>query len=345
VSESAPLERGYRRLLAWYPRAFRREHEDEILAVLMAGARRGQRRPGPRESVNLIASALRVRLRRRGPGASSLAVSDGLALFSLVAPPFLLAADALQVAFPCRYALSRLQPRLFSAGFLSRHDEVGGLSLLHLQLFQVAVGTQVVVAVLALLGMRWATLIVLAASSLYWFAARQSVPAIPDPLQLLTTGIYVAEAAALIASPGPGLGRRLVTWRHAVVLLVIAAAFQCSALWYDAKNLPRFLFVHPGAGGYLAVAVVLLALALGLAVAWKINRFFLLILGVTFYSYAVEALLGYRGNNLLRMPTPGHLAVLFAPPVAFACAAILSAVMPHRDRGALSADPDKSAPA
>jgi hypothetical protein len=43
VSESA-LEHRYRRLLAWYPAAFRHEQEDEMLAVLMAGARPGQRR-------------------------------------------------------------------------------------------------------------------------------------------------------------------------------------------------------------------------------------------------------------------------------------------------------------
>ena len=45
MSASAGLERGYRRLLAWYPREFRREHEEEMLAVLMAGAREG--RGGP----------------------------------------------------------------------------------------------------------------------------------------------------------------------------------------------------------------------------------------------------------------------------------------------------------
>ena len=38
ASESASLERGYRRRLAWYPRWFRRENEDEILAVLLACA-------------------------------------------------------------------------------------------------------------------------------------------------------------------------------------------------------------------------------------------------------------------------------------------------------------------
>jgi len=41
----AELERGYRRWLRWYPKSFRREHGAEILGVLMAGAREGQRQP------------------------------------------------------------------------------------------------------------------------------------------------------------------------------------------------------------------------------------------------------------------------------------------------------------
>ena len=36
------LERGYRRVLACYPKAFRRESEEEILAVLMATAGEGR---------------------------------------------------------------------------------------------------------------------------------------------------------------------------------------------------------------------------------------------------------------------------------------------------------------
>jgi hypothetical protein len=66
MSGPLALERGYRRLLAWYPRTFRRVHEEEILAVLLAGARPGQRRPGLAEAVNLITCGLGMRLRRGG---------------------------------------------------------------------------------------------------------------------------------------------------------------------------------------------------------------------------------------------------------------------------------------
>ena len=63
MTDQADLERGYRRLLAWYPREFRRENGQEILAVLMAGARDGQHRPGLAESADLIRSGLWMRLR------------------------------------------------------------------------------------------------------------------------------------------------------------------------------------------------------------------------------------------------------------------------------------------
>jgi hypothetical protein len=63
MSDQANLERGYRRLLAWYPREFRDENGPEILAVLMASAPDGQRRPGLAESADLIRSGLWMRLR------------------------------------------------------------------------------------------------------------------------------------------------------------------------------------------------------------------------------------------------------------------------------------------
>jgi hypothetical protein len=62
MSDQADLERGYRRLLAWYPPEFRRENGPEILAVLLAGARDGQRRPGLAESADLIRGGVWMRL-------------------------------------------------------------------------------------------------------------------------------------------------------------------------------------------------------------------------------------------------------------------------------------------
>jgi hypothetical protein len=67
MTDQEHLERACRRLLGWYPREFRDEHEQEILAVLMAGAPPGQRRPGLAESADLIRSGLRLRLRPSVP--------------------------------------------------------------------------------------------------------------------------------------------------------------------------------------------------------------------------------------------------------------------------------------
>ncbi len=63
MSDSTSLERRYRRLLAFYPQEFRRERGQELLAVLMAGARPGQRRPGLAESADLLRSATWMRVR------------------------------------------------------------------------------------------------------------------------------------------------------------------------------------------------------------------------------------------------------------------------------------------
>ena len=48
ISESASLEHGYRRLLAWYPKWFRLQNTEEVLAVLMAaGTSPGLAHPEP----------------------------------------------------------------------------------------------------------------------------------------------------------------------------------------------------------------------------------------------------------------------------------------------------------
>jgi hypothetical protein len=59
---SSDLERGYRRLIACYPRSFRKENGEEILTVLLATAGEGQRRPSLSESADLIKGAVRMRM-------------------------------------------------------------------------------------------------------------------------------------------------------------------------------------------------------------------------------------------------------------------------------------------
>lgn len=326
MTESAALERGYRRLLAWFPPAFRREQADEMLTVLMAGARDGQRRPGAAETLNLVLNGLRLRLRGRGQSVGHPRLDGALATFSVTAPPFLVAAGVLQVVFPYRY---RLQPGIppMLARVLAGSREVGGLSLLRLHFFQIALGIEVVIAVLVLLGLRWVALAALAGLLAYVLVQSQWIPYIPDPLQLLTAGVFLVEAVALIASPGPRCGRALLTWRHAAVLVLAAAAFQFSALWYASRNYPPEVLRPSGAPGYLVASIVLGAAAAGLAMTRKTDRYLLIPLAVMFYPYAIQLALEEHTGNLLRRPSSGNLAELFALPLVFAGAALVIAAL------------------
>jgi len=62
MNDITALERGYRRILACYPRSFRRDNEDEVLGVLLATAAEGQVRVGLDEAWDLVRGAMRMRL-------------------------------------------------------------------------------------------------------------------------------------------------------------------------------------------------------------------------------------------------------------------------------------------
>jgi len=76
MTDSADLERRYSRLLAWYPTAFRREHQAEMLGVLLESARDGQRRVGLADMADIIRGGLTLRLRvpPQAPRAVAVAV-------------------------------------------------------------------------------------------------------------------------------------------------------------------------------------------------------------------------------------------------------------------------------
>jgi hypothetical protein len=62
MSDTTALERTYRRILSCYPRSFRADSEDEILAVLIATAAEGQTRVGLAEVWDLLRGGVRMRL-------------------------------------------------------------------------------------------------------------------------------------------------------------------------------------------------------------------------------------------------------------------------------------------
>ena len=99
MNSSASLERGYRRLLAFYPRAYRRENEEEILSVLMATADDGQQRPGLAISADLIRSGVLMRLRPTVPhSARTVRAAVKLVYLAAVAEMALLATVVLTAA-------------------------------------------------------------------------------------------------------------------------------------------------------------------------------------------------------------------------------------------------------
>jgi hypothetical protein len=127
MNRIASLERGYRRLLAFYPRAFRRENEEEILAVLLATAGRDQRRPGLAISADLIRSGLLMRLRPTVPH-SARTVRAGVTLMYLAALAELAAVITIVVTSAAVLAyVHRAAPSYTHAAALSlTEDEIAG---------------------------------------------------------------------------------------------------------------------------------------------------------------------------------------------------------------------------
>ena len=104
---AAALERRYLRLLRCYPPSHREFHREEMLGVLLATARPGQRTPGLGQTVNLAACGLAIRVRRIPGWLAADAGQDALAVVSLIAPAVVFILLALQQAAITAYASAR----------------------------------------------------------------------------------------------------------------------------------------------------------------------------------------------------------------------------------------------
>jgi hypothetical protein len=169
---ASALERGYRRWMRCYPRKFRQEHEAEILAVLMACAREGQRRPDAVECLDLVGGALRVRLR------PTVSRSDR-SLFNAVRLMYIGAvvelAAAITILATSENVRARVTERNPGYTVAQWQAEVGG----KLQPLAVAAGIAVVVwlwmAWLNGRGHRWARLLLVVLSGLNIFSLFQGL--------------------------------------------------------------------------------------------------------------------------------------------------------------------------
>jgi hypothetical protein len=102
------LEDRYRALLAFYPAEHRALHEEEMLGVLLAGARPEQTRPAPVEAFDLIRGALGIRLRRLPTALTATPWRDAAAIAGFLSLVLLLA-DGLRflINIPSRFPLFR----------------------------------------------------------------------------------------------------------------------------------------------------------------------------------------------------------------------------------------------
>jgi hypothetical protein len=301
VTGAAGLERRYRRLLACYPARFRGEHGEELVGVLMAGARDGQRRPGLAESASLLRSALGMRLRPDASPAAGRGWADALAVFSLAGPLFLLATTVLAaLIWPFTYGHSFLTAPLGWPGFW------------------VTLGVQAVLAALVLAGRRRAAVVMTAAAGVCSLTFFRWSPAVLP----LAMSVCILELAALAGSPGPRRGRDLVHWGHGVVLPLCAAAVAgYTALLRQAPREPVVTLLH--------MVIVVAALAT-LAKAVRLSRYFRLLLAALACPCAL--ILANWAFRWLFFSVTVHewLALLFAGPVLTAAVAVISTVRPRR---------------
>lgn len=82
------LEHRFRRLLRWYPDAYRAEHGEEIVATYLDAAPRGRTKPSLADTGDIVAAGLRQRLRHRPdglPGGTRLAAAVALSVMTAVA--------------------------------------------------------------------------------------------------------------------------------------------------------------------------------------------------------------------------------------------------------------------
>jgi Domain of unknown function (DUF1707) len=292
------LERGYRRLLACYPAAYRRVHEEEMLAVLMTAAPDGKRWPGMAEAADLIWGALRVRCQ---PSRSSAEPGwrDALEVVSILLPLIVFITTAVQVAAALPVILDGA-PNAFRnmlpLWLLTQFT--GPLALLALSLLRLQrTATRATVALL--IGLAYLAILSYRAGG-------------PDPGQVSTIagGPYIMlglglQMAAVTASPGPRRGLQLLTWKHFAFTVIAAVAVAITS--------------------YPWTVVVIPVICAAMALTSSLGRWLLVLLAIPLGPYvAVPYLYGSPWGPHMSLYIPALMSPSAPGPVGQAC--ILAAV-------------------
>jgi hypothetical protein len=248
MSAAAVLEARYRRLLAMYPAEHRRKHQDEMLGVLMTGARAGQHRPGLADTANLAWGALLIRLRPARPGTAWPFWRDALAVVSVLLPLMVLAySGLLSVA---TLATLRVGSPIFNALAGSDAKFLGGWTI---------------VAALALLRLRRTAALVSVALLIWLVYSSADVPNwsyidAPSMRSLCVAGL---EIVALVASPGPRRAMQILNWRHYALALAIPLGLASVVNWV--------WLADPAVSNWIVITACVVALA-GMTLASPLAR-------------------------------------------------------------------------
>jgi hypothetical protein len=369
VSAARALEASYRRLLRCYPAWYRGQHEEEMLGVLMTAARPGQRRPGVRESADLLWSALKIRIRAVLRGADSQPWADALTQFGVLLPLLMVVLRVTELCVggakngfgsPADILIGSYgDPGAYTRGF-------------QLNPFSVALTGNVtdaltagplpplVLAVLVGLGLRRAAAAVAACVPLAFLtiALTNDYTLASGPT---TDGILYAwalESLVLLASPGTAKGWKALRWRPAALLTVGTAALGMAVnggFWpliaapisiqrarslrlLGPGHIPRgFLdrLLGAGLGDWLLAQGTLIALIIVVIVAMlvssPVNRRVLILLAVPF---ALESVIYVC--SLVNPPLPAAVgnAIATLPFLVILMAAIAVSMGPQRGAGA-----------
>jgi hypothetical protein len=287
------LERRYRRLLACYPWEHRRVYEDEMLAVLLADARPGQRWPAPGDVTNLVATAVRARLWGGVRQVGDRYWLDAAAVFGLLGAILLLAWQVTPVLDRAAWA--------WGADDLPRNPWLADPAL------WLRIGLWSLVVAAVLVGIRWL------AASLAWVAVLLDVAVLGtaytvEPVTVvhaLSPLVFGAVCAGALTAPSPRRAAvavlgwpRFLFFAASSLLMLVAAGWRAYG-YGDAGHLP---ILPVSLSAALFGLAVVLAAVVGRGVPAPVRRRGLVLLApvLAFYLVVRLALAGWTYSN-------GHL--------------------------------------
>lgn len=225
-------------------------------------------------------------------------------------------------------------------------EQAAGFQYLSDPRFDIAVGSQLIVAALvyfdhrrlALLGT--VGILVTGLFAHYYF---------PLTLQFLYLAVGILQVAALLMPPAAPPARRLVHWGHAAVLLLAAGAAQAAAAAIDQNSFSFSMLTlavqHDTMTTPLTVAALLAAASLALALLLRLSRYFVLLLAALLYPCIIQATAVYTTGTwagLTASPRSSSLlAIQYGPLLVLVAVAVVAATGWRFPGTRPSSDPDE----